>query len=42
MISQKGENSMMNRKTQRVIIAVIAIILIIMMVLTLIAPAVGS
>lgn len=33
---------MMNRKTQRVIIAVIAIILIIMMVLTLIAPAVGS
>jgi hypothetical protein len=32
----------MNRKTQRVIIAVIAIILIVMMVLTLIAPAVGS
>lgn len=33
---------MMNRKTQRVVIAVIAVILIIMMVLTLIAPAMGN
>ncbi len=32
----------MNRKTQRVVIAVIAVILIVMMVLSLIAPAVGS
>lgn len=33
---------MMNRNTQRIVIAVIAVILIVMMVLTLIAPAVGS
>lgn len=32
----------MNRKTQRVIIAVIAVILIVMMVLSLVAPAVGN
>lgn len=33
---------MMNRNTQRVVIAIIAVILIIMMVLTLIAPAFGT
>jgi hypothetical protein len=32
---------MMNRNTQRVVIAVISLILVAMMVLTLIAPALG-
>jgi hypothetical protein len=33
---------MMNRNTQRVVIAVIAVILAVTMVLTLVAPAMGA